>query len=205
MSDQVDEQPDVTHEWLEGYLATVFSRWHPPVAHLLQPTSDAIIAAAEIEPGNAVLDVGSGSGVPALGVAALVHPGGRVLATDPSPIFLAALAENVRTAGLGNVKVVEASAEGLPFEPATFDAATCHMGVMFFPDVRAPIFRPTHQRPARLRAPHRTPRGRTASPRPAPSPLRSPTRALPTSARSRRRSTSSGPRAWRRSPRSGWS
>lgn len=132
---------DVTPEWLEGHLATVFSRWHPQVVHLLRATSDAIIAAAEVRPGDAVLDVGSGSGIPALAVAELVGPSGRVVATDPSPIFLAALSDNVRAGGLDNVEVVQASAAGLPFDTGRFDAATCHMGVMFFPDVQAGLTR----------------------------------------------------------------
>jgi len=79
--------------------------------------------------------------VPALAVAEVVGPSGRVAATDPSPIFLAAIAENVRAGGHGNVEIVQASATGLPFDPATFDAATCHMGVMFFPDARAGLAR----------------------------------------------------------------
>lgn len=54
MSDQGDAQPDVTPEWLEGHLATVFSRSHPRVAHLLRATSHAIISAVEIEAGGAV-------------------------------------------------------------------------------------------------------------------------------------------------------
>lgn len=99
---------DVAPEWIEGHLATVFSRWHPQMARLLQATSDAIVA-AEIEPGDAVLDIGSGSGVPALALAAVVGSGGRLAGIEPSPIFLVALAENVRTAGLGNVEVVKAA------------------------------------------------------------------------------------------------
>lgn len=132
---------DVTPEWLDAHLATVFSRWHRHVAHLLRATSDAILAAADVRPGDAALDVGAGSGVPALALAEAVGPGGRVVATDPNPIFVAAVAENARRAGIANLEAVQASATGLPFEPATFDAATCHMGVMFFPDVRAGLTR----------------------------------------------------------------
>lgn len=132
---------DVTPEWLDAHLPTVFSRWHPQIDHLLHATSTAIIDAADVQAGQSVVDVGCGSGIPALAIAEVVGPAGLVTATDPSPIFLAALAENVRAAGLTNVAATEASAAGLPFPPASFDAATCHMGVMFFPDVRAGLTR----------------------------------------------------------------
>ena len=63
------------------------------------------------------------------------------MAVDPSPVFLAAVAENVRARGLTNVELVRSSAATLPFEPATFDAATCHMGAMFFADLNAGLTR----------------------------------------------------------------
>lgn len=141
MSEQQDATADVTTEWREGHLATDFSRWHPQLAALQRATSDHGIAAAGARPGDAVLDVGCGSGIPALAVAEVVAPGGRVMATDPSEVFVAAVAENAWAARLANVEVVRASATGLPFAPGSFDAATCAMGVMFSPDVRAGLAR----------------------------------------------------------------
>ncbi len=40
-----------------------------------------------------------------------------------------------------NLEAVRASAAGLPFAPGSFGAATCHTGVMFFPDVGAGLTR----------------------------------------------------------------
>ena len=134
-------QEDVLAEWLDPHLPTVFARWHPYVVGLQRATTEAIIAAAEVAPGDAVLDVGCGSGIPALALAAAVDPTGRVTAVDPSPVFVAAVAENARHLGLANLDAFQSSAAALPFPPATFDAATCHTGVMFFPDVRAGLTR----------------------------------------------------------------
>ena len=55
--------------------------------------------------------------------------------------MIAALKENAQQRGLSNLVAVQASATELPFPPASFDAATCQLGVMFFPDVRAALQR----------------------------------------------------------------
>jgi SAM-dependent methyltransferase len=88
-----------------------------------------------------VLDIGSGGGVPALKLAEIVGPAGRVVATDPAAVSVRAIGENARKRGLTNVEAVHASAAGIPFAPESFDAVTCNFGVMFFTDVRAGLTR----------------------------------------------------------------
>src|SRR5215212_11043904 len=132
---------DVTAEWRDEHLPSFFARWHRQNEALLQETTAAIIAAAAIAPGFTVLDVACGSGIPSLEVARVVGPAGSVTATDPSPIMIAAVAENAQQRGLTNLVAVQASVTDLPFPPASFDAATCQLGVMFFPDVQAGLVR----------------------------------------------------------------
>ena len=142
-NDPVPPPPNdaVPAEWRDPHLPTVFAKWHPSLVALQRATIEAVIAAAGVQPGFAVVDVGCGSGIPALALAEVVGPAGRVAATDPSPVFVAAVAANARRLGLANLNAVEASAAGLPFAPATFDAATCHMGAMFFADAGAGLAR----------------------------------------------------------------
>lgn len=135
------DQDEVLGEWLGPHLPTVFARWHPFVIELQRSSAAAVIVAAGIRPGGAVLDVGCGSGIPSLALAEAVGPAGRVTATDPSPVFVAAVEENARQLGLTNMEAVQACAAALPVAPNCFDAATCHMGVMFFPDIRAGLRR----------------------------------------------------------------
>jgi SAM-dependent methyltransferase len=106
-----------------------------------QPTIRAIIEEAGVRPGQHVLDVACGSGIPTIDLARVVGPSGKVAAADPSPDFIAAVTENVRNAGLTNVEIVRTSAASLPFPEASFDAATCHLGAMFFPDMTAGLSR----------------------------------------------------------------
>ena len=167
---------DVTPEWLDAHLPTVFSRWHPQIDHLLHATSTAIIDAADVQVGQSVVDVGCGSGIPALAIAEVVGPAGLVTATDPSPIFLAALAENVRAAGLTNVAATEASAAGLPFPPASTRVSSCPATTWAFVTT----------------SPSRATQPEPATPRPQAVP-----RTLTTLARAERTS----PNAWRTAPR----
>jgi SAM-dependent methyltransferase len=146
MSAQIgDQQPaelaGVPNEWAEDHLATIFSRWHPFIAAQQQESEALVIAESGAASGDTVLDVACGAGVPTLRLAEVVGPDGRVMAVDPSPVFLAAVAENARARGLSNIEFIRSSAATLPFEPTTFDAATCHMGVMFFADLKAGLTR----------------------------------------------------------------
>jgi ubiquinone/menaquinone biosynthesis C-methylase UbiE len=129
-------QADVTTEWIDDYLPGIFIKWHPEMAHQTRETAEAIIAEAGVRAGNRVVDIGSGAGVPAFEIARLVGPEGHVTATDPSPAFIAALTDLARERKLANLDIVQTSAARLPFPSASFDAATCHFGVMFFPDVQ---------------------------------------------------------------------
>ncbi len=141
---EVGTTSGVTDEWAEGHLARTFTGVHANLVDFQAETSARLIAEAGIGPGMDVLDIGSGSGVPALEIARIVGPDGSVVATDPSPIFLDALRANIAAAGLTNIEVVQSSASGLPFDGARFDAATCHMGVMFFADIAKSLAKIRH-------------------------------------------------------------
>jgi ubiquinone/menaquinone biosynthesis C-methylase UbiE len=144
MSAQTSKQQlaaGVPEEWVDDHLATIFIRWHPFMSRADVQSQDLVIAEAGIQPGDTVLDVACGAGIPALRIAERVGPDGRVVATDPSPVFLSATAENAARQGLTNLDTVQASAATLPFRPGSFDAATCHFGVMFFTDITAGLSR----------------------------------------------------------------
>ncbi len=78
-------------------------------------------------PGEIVIDVGAGSGVISLELAARVAPGGRVFAVDPSEALLAHARAAARAAGFGAmVDCRVADGRQLPFGQAAFDAAFSH-------------------------------------------------------------------------------
>jgi enediyne biosynthesis protein CalE5 len=90
---------------------------------------------AGIGPGDTVLDVATGYGEPALTVARVVGPNGRVVATDIAPDLLGFGRERAARAGLNNIDFVAADAETLTFAEEEFDAVVSRQGLQFLPDV----------------------------------------------------------------------
>jgi SAM-dependent methyltransferase len=97
-------------------------------------STDAMLEMAEVRPGARVLDVAAGAGDQTLDIAKRVGPAGHVLATDLSPAILAFAKDNARRAGYGQVETLVVDGENLNVAEASFDAAICRLGLMFFPD-----------------------------------------------------------------------
>ncbi len=77
---------------------------------------------AALEPGEAVLDLGSGSGTDIFCAAVLVGEAGRVVGVDITDEQLAKASLLRDRDGFSQVDLVEAHIEELPFEDASFDA-----------------------------------------------------------------------------------
>ena len=106
----------------------------PEIHDWLRESTEAMLEMAGVRPGARVLDVAAGSGDQTLDIASRVGPAGSVLATDLSPAILAFAKENARLRGFDNVETQTADGETLGVEAASFDAAICRLGLMFFPD-----------------------------------------------------------------------
>lgn len=74
---------------------------------------EAVVAAARVQPGMSVADIGAGEGYYTVRLSPLVAPRGRVLAQDIVPEVRDRLAERVQREGLDNVTV----RLGLPADP----------------------------------------------------------------------------------------
>ncbi|HEY2300230.1 MAG TPA: class I SAM-dependent methyltransferase [Jatrophihabitans sp.] len=88
-----------------------------------------LVTAAEIGPGDRVLDVAAGSGNASLPAAAA---GARVVATDLTPELVEIGRQRSADHGL-DITWQEADAEHLPFGDSEFDAVLSCVGVMFAP------------------------------------------------------------------------
>ena len=74
------------------------------------------------------------SGDQTLALAQQVGAQGHVLATDLSPAIVALARDNAARAGFTHVETRVADGEDLGVAEASFDAAVCRLGLMFFPD-----------------------------------------------------------------------
>ena len=80
-----------------------------------------LVGLARLEPGQAVLDVGCGTGSLAIAARRLVGPAGQVEGVDASPELIARARKKAVKAGV-DVRFTQGGAETLPFPDATFDA-----------------------------------------------------------------------------------
>ena len=94
---------------------------------------------ADLRPGDRVLDLGAGSGTDAFCAAISVGPTGTVVGVD----FTDAQIENARRLaernGIDNVRFVEASIDGLPFDDGSFDVVISN-GVINLSPVKHRVF-----------------------------------------------------------------
>jgi SAM-dependent methyltransferase len=126
---------DTKREWSDDQKVDAWRRWGRKNHAAQREGTDTLLAAADIQPGQHVLDVAGGGGDPALFVAKVVGPDGRVSVTDVSPGMLETTRLFAEEDGLFNLDYHEADVENLPFPDATFDRAVCRCGVMFFADL----------------------------------------------------------------------
>jgi ubiquinone/menaquinone biosynthesis C-methylase UbiE len=107
---------------------------HKDFAETSKHVTAAIVEAADLAPGQHVLDLAGGTGEPALTVARRVAPGGTVICTDLVQGMLDAAEENAREAGLTNISFQTVDMEQIPFNDDRFDRVTSRFGIMFPPD-----------------------------------------------------------------------
>ena len=97
-----------------------------------QPVAEDLIATADLQPGQSVLDVACGTGVVARLAAAAVAPSGKVTGLDINSGMLA-VAQKEAPRGIW-IEWREANAESLPLQDGTFDVILCQMGLQFVPN-----------------------------------------------------------------------
>jgi arsenite methyltransferase len=91
-------------------------------------------ALGRLERGERVLDLGCGAGTDTLVAAQMVGPEGRVTGIDMTPEMLAKARAAAGELGAGNVELVEAEAERLPFPDASFDVVISNGVIDLIPD-----------------------------------------------------------------------
>jgi SAM-dependent methyltransferase len=87
-----------------------------------------------LDPGERVLDLGSGAGTDSLIAAQMVGPKGRVTGIDMTPQMLTKARGAAAAMGAENVEFVEAEAERLPFADESFDVVVSNGVIDLIPD-----------------------------------------------------------------------
>ncbi len=94
-----------------------------------------LVADTRLRTGFRVLDLGSGTGYPALLAAQTVGPGGSVLGLDLAEQMLDAAKRKALSLKLSNISFQAGDVTSLPFEATSFDAITSRFCLMFLPEI----------------------------------------------------------------------
>jgi SAM-dependent methyltransferase len=97
-----------------------------------------------LQPGEDVLDLGSGAGTDSLVAAQMVGAAGSVTGVDMTPEMIAKARASADEIGVGNVEFVGSEAERLPFADRSFDVVISNGVIDLIPDkdaVFAELFR----------------------------------------------------------------
>jgi SAM-dependent methyltransferase len=93
-----------------------------------------------LQPGEQVLDLGSGAGFDVFIAARRVGAAGRVIGVDMTPEMLERARRNAQKGGYANVEFREGRLEALPVESGSVDAVTSNCVINLVPD-KAAVFR----------------------------------------------------------------
>jgi arsenite methyltransferase len=138
---RVSEQPEedfvfpTGRAWAEdlGYPRELLARVPEIAAESFAGVANPFALGA-LEPGEVVLDVGSGAGTDSLVAAQMVGAEGRVTGIDMTPEMLAKARAAAAEMGTTNVEFVEGEVERLPFADATFDVVISNGVIDLIPD-----------------------------------------------------------------------
>ncbi len=128
------EKKEVISQWTGS--APYWEKHRDIIQEMFAPVAQALIADAQIKSGDAVLDVATGPGEPAMSIAERVGLEGKVVGIDVIPQMVEAARREANRRGFRNAAFEVAPADHLPFEDSTFDAVVSRFGVMFF---RSPV------------------------------------------------------------------
>lgn len=137
----IAERPDDAYHFPLGRRACLFVGYPQEALDRLPPTAvESFVgvgypfAAEAIGPGDTVLDIGSGSGTDLLISALIVGPTGRAIGLDITEAMRLKATANAAALGVGNVELVEGTAEKIPLADASVDVVTSNGVLNLVPD-----------------------------------------------------------------------
>jgi ubiquinone/menaquinone biosynthesis C-methylase UbiE len=116
-------------------VASAWEKWDEMLDRNMTFINYRLIGDARLHPGERVLDLGSGTGCPALLAAQAVGNQGSVVGLDLSEGMLAVARRKAKTLGLKNVTFQASDITRLTFDASSFDAVLSRFCLMFLPDI----------------------------------------------------------------------
>lgn len=105
----------------------------------METIADRVVDHAFLRGGEAVLDLGAGTGLLTFRAARQVGPAGKVVALDSDAGCLETVRRRRATLGVQNVSTRPGRMEALPLDAGSFDAVVCRSALTYAVDLRAAI------------------------------------------------------------------
>ncbi len=116
-------------------VAPAWEKWDTIIDRNMTFINYRMVGDARLRLGDRVLDLGCGTGYPALLAAQAVGHQGNVLGLDLAEAMLTVARQKAKMLGLNNVSFQTGDVTTLPFESASFDAVISRFCLMFLPDI----------------------------------------------------------------------
>ncbi|HEX2055486.1 MAG TPA: methyltransferase domain-containing protein, partial [Nitrospiraceae bacterium] len=116
-------------------VASGWEKWDQLFDQNMSCLNHRLVADARLRTGQQVLDLGSGTGYPALLAAQAIGSAGRAVGIDLAERMLAVARQKADKLGLRNVEFKTGDATQLPFRRDSFDAITSRFCLMFLPEL----------------------------------------------------------------------
>lgn len=94
-----------------------------------------LVELAQLQRGQHILDVATGTGIVAIAAAKIVGSEGKVVGVDICPGMLNQARQKIAAEGLQNIELIEADAEYLNFTDEIFDAILCTSAIVLLSDI----------------------------------------------------------------------
>lgn len=120
---------------LEDWAGEMGLKWLASLSlfeEMIAPIGNALLARADYQPGETVIDVGCGGGGTTIAIAQEVTNSGRAMGIDISPDLIATAQERARESGLANVGFTCSDAGIAQLSGAPYDRLFSRFGSMFF-------------------------------------------------------------------------
>jgi len=96
-----------------------------------------LLELAQLESGQQILDIATGTAIIAIAAAEIVGAQGKVIGVDFSPGMLAQARRKITATGLENLELMEADVETITFDNESFDAIFCATAIVLLGNIPA--------------------------------------------------------------------
>lgn len=97
--------------------------------------ANPLVELAQLQSGQKILDVATGTGIVAIAAAKIVGNEGKVIGVDISTGMLSQAQQKIAAASLQNIELIEADADYLNFNDNSFDVIFCSSAIPWFSDI----------------------------------------------------------------------